>query len=542
MPANAIPRHRFRPQLFTEAPGQNVARRLGVAPQVGMAGGVHQRLLGRAEKIDWVNDPTRFGVNLETKLANLPDAGKAKQRPWADTYWPTYQDGINHRWQNTGNFLNDLSPAEKFDAAFNGWDPQAVKNLKPFQAEWGGFDQPFDQSYYDKLGPLAKYCSEFKGNKPARTAAKAGKLNSDGTAKNGKKEDDFGGVETWWGLCHAWCPAAIREKEPKKAVVHNGIRFEVSDIKALLIACYDRSNSVMIGGRNAEKDIASDNVGRPKQANARDINPGTFHILLGTMLGRDGQSFVEDRTANYEVWNQPIAEYRVTEKREITKAEASRMIGENDGKYKANPEAVKFYYVQTEVDYITESHAGTEPNAHNDYQERTDPYEYVLELNARGEIIGGEWVGSSKEEHPDFLWHVFKDGGTPLSPHVDLDQVRILLAKSVGDDGPVGEKFNKELKLDLKKGQTRQVRAFTAPNDGRLEFTVTGRGDLDIYAKVGQRATYAADGEPRVADLAMYEPGSNERKTMTVKKGDKVYVTVRADQDGSRGTLKITEL
>ncbi len=185
---------------------------------------------------------------------------------------------------------------------------------------------------------------------------------------------------------------------------------------------------------------------------------------------------------------------------------------------------------------------GTQPNAHNDYQERTDPYEYVLELNAKGEIIGGEWVGSSKEEHPDFLWHVFKDGGTPLSPHVDLDQVRIRLAKSVGEDGPVGEKFNKEFKLDLKKGQTRNLRSFTAPNDGRLEFTLTGRGDLDAYAKVGGRATYGADGEPRVADLAMYEPGSNERKTMNVKKGDKVYVTVRADEDGSRGTLKITEL
>src|SRR5262245_38499828 len=72
---------------------------------------------GRAEAIDGRNDPTRFGVQLETKIDRLALKGQVKQRPWADTYWPTYQDGVNHRWQTTGDFKKDLSPAEKFDAA-----------------------------------------------------------------------------------------------------------------------------------------------------------------------------------------------------------------------------------------------------------------------------------------------------------------------------------------------------------------------------------------------------------------------------------------
>lgn len=543
--SSAIQLNRFRSTALLET-REGAKQRLGASPTLGVVHGMggkrHQVLLGRAEAIDWVNDPTRFGVNLETKLANLADKGKAKQRPWADTYWPTYQDGINHRWQDTGNFLNDLSPAEKYDAAFNGWKPESVKGLKPYKAEWGGFDQPFDESYYDKLGPLAKAISNFHGNRATRNAAKAGKLNSDGTAKNGNEKENFGGIEAWEGKCHAWCPASIREKEPLKPVVHNGVRFEVSDIKALLIACYERSNSVMIGGRNGEKDIESDPVGRPKKPDARDINPGTFHILLGTLLGRDGVSFVEDRTASYQVWNQPIAEYEVVEKKEITKQEASRLVGDNEGKYKPNPNAVKFYQVTTNVDYIVESHPGVEPNAHNDYQERTDYYEYILELNAKGEIIGGEWLGASREEHPDFLWFPFRDGGTPITPQVDLDTVRILLEKSRAGGGDEGEKFKKEVKLDLKQGQTRNLRSFVAKNDGRLEFTITGRGDLDVYARVGAKPTWDAEGRPVAADLSMYEPGSTERKVMTVKKGDKIYVSVRGDEAQNRGTLNIVEL
>ena len=78
---------------------------------------------GLGEALDeWAfsNDPTRFRVPLETKVEALARNGTAEPRPWADTYWPTYQDSINHRWQR-----GVLSPAEKYDRAFNGWIPPA---------------------------------------------------------------------------------------------------------------------------------------------------------------------------------------------------------------------------------------------------------------------------------------------------------------------------------------------------------------------------------------------------------------------------------
>src|SRR5205814_1353552 len=33
-----------------------------------------------------------------------------------------------------------------------------------------------------------------------------------------------------------------------------------------------------------------------------------------------------------------------------------------------------------------------------------DHYDYILELDAAGKIVGGEWIGTSKRQHPDFVW------------------------------------------------------------------------------------------------------------------------------------------
>lgn len=39
-----------------------------------------------------------------------------------------------------------------------------------------------------------------------------------------------------------------------------------------------------------------------------------------------------------------------------------------------------------------------------DYYTRQQNYKYILELDANGRILGGEWVGPSTETFADFLW------------------------------------------------------------------------------------------------------------------------------------------
>lgn len=486
------------------------------------------------------NDPTRFRVPLQTKLEDLARRGTAKPRPWADTYWPTYQDGVNARWQKTGDFLRDLSPAEKLDAAFNGWDPQTVRGLAPYRAEYGHFHAPGDPEYYQRLGPFARDCSMRFGNRVTREAAAAGKLQRDGTAISGNEKEDFGGLETWFGLCHAWAPAAILEPEPLEAVEHNGIRFEVSDLKALLIACYNQTAAILIGQRNEERDIALDARGRAEKSDARDINPGAFHLLLCNLIGRDERSFCEDRTANYEVWNQPIQEYRIVKQDEVTLDEAIALVRLSGVYYTHNPQAQRFVHVQLEVDYITESAASIRPNASTDEQERSDPYEYLLELDAGGNIIGGEWLATSRAEHPDFLWLPLH-AGAPLSPFISLDDVHMLVAKSRQGATPRGDKVDLQWSVRLDAKQVAQVGVVDVKVPGTLELIMTGRGDIDAYLRVGADPVIRGDGADGEFDLMMYDEGSNERSTFEVEAGDQVHVALRGYVDRSAATLVVRQ-
>ena len=475
----------------------------------------------------------------DLRITALPRSGIAEPRPWADSYWPTIQDSINHRWQRTGRLLDDLSPAEKYDAAFNGWDPQRVQGLRPYRAEHGHFDEPFDARYYDELGPLARDVSLRHGNVRTREAAAEGLLHADGSARSGIAAEDFGGLEPWFGLCHAWAAAAILEPEPLEPVVRNGIRFEVSDIKALLIACYDQTRATMIGSRNDARTLDLDEHGRPRSAEARDVSPEAFHMLLVNQLGRDRRSFVEDRDATYQVWTQPIREFRVIALDEVSEAEARALVQAGDDVFDAR--ATRFFHVRTEVIYITESPTSRRPNADGARYERIDPYDYVLEVSASGEIIGGEWVGTSRTEHPDFLW-LPHEAQRPLSPFVALDQVRGLLQASreghVEDPSALSLSFTERLDA----GQVVSLGSFTVERSGRLEFVMAGRGDVDVYARIGAPPVIEGAGDRGTFDLSMYEEGSNERAVLPVKAGDEVYVAMRGFRDGSSATLRIVQM
>ena len=120
------------------------------------------------------------------KFAELPTSGEANQIPWAGDYWATYKDSINQKVVG-----HDKSPAQKFGEAFGRDNAEDGVSL----------------SYGIDSRPMADLCTsdddcESK-NGVATTCAKR-----DG-------EDKGYCIETWTGICHAWAPAAILEKEPE---------------------------------------------------------------------------------------------------------------------------------------------------------------------------------------------------------------------------------------------------------------------------------------------------------------------------------------
>ncbi len=434
---------------------------------------------GKADAWNNRNNPNGLRVVMNRTLADLPMEGATETAAWPDTYWPTYEDSTNARWQNTGNYLDDLSPMEKYDVAFNGWDPSSVSELRPFDAS-DCSEGSFDAEYYEKLGPAARYVSNHKGNKRTRDAALAGSLDDRCDAKEdstcvtaceskpeGAERDrceqrcDRGGVETWWGLCHAWAPAAVLEKEPLHTVTipteYGDINFTVGDIKALYSVIYDRSDASLIGGRCNDFDVKRDETtGRIISENCRDLNAGSFHVVMANLIGIQKRGFVEDRTFDYEVWNQPVKGYTVHSMDEVTSAEAHELLNvdvENpsdcisgvdvsEGDYCYNKNVDTLYKVSATLDWITESHASTVPEGAENLNRysRNDTYTYILEVKD-GEVVGGEWYGDSIQNHPDFVWLPFR----PLNGNrfVNMQKVRLLGDMSQEDqtatEGPAPE-------------------------------------------------------------------------------------------------------
>lgn len=154
-----------------------------------------------------------------------------------------------------------------------------------------------------------------------------------------------------------------------------------------------------------------------------DVNAGAFHVALANQLGIRKEGFLIDKTRDVEVWNQPVFRYEST------------VVGEKSPRAHSN-RARRQVRVQTRVYYADDTDHGWAwwhptlkalfgpapgfDEEYRRYQEFTlrngdadirpeypegilgySDYEYTLELDRQGKIIGGEWVSF---ERPDFLW------------------------------------------------------------------------------------------------------------------------------------------
>ena len=113
------------------------------------------------------------------------------------------------------------------------------------------------------------------------------------------------------------------------------------DIKALVTLAYDKGSSSVFVGTRCNKDLGAENEeGEEAEANdavvefddygrpigCEDTNPGTLHLVLANLVGIQGKTLVEDRTIDYQVWNQPIRGYEVLLNEEVTAVQANELL------------------------------------------------------------------------------------------------------------------------------------------------------------------------------------------------------------------------
>jgi hypothetical protein len=370
------------------------------------------------------NHPDLMGFKYERDFSKLPLKGDLKTTPWSGDYWPTYKGGITYRWNQKGvakdierwsydlediadikTPLKDLSPAEKFDL-FLGHE---------------GF-------------PLTTY---------ERERTKIFK-----TIETHETYDKSFEIPTWEGLCHAWAPATIHYGEPESVTVTGAkghkITFGSSDIKALLTYHLHLNKGIKTKGlgsrcyldfaelrkKHEDGEITKEELDAKINSDAcADTNAGAFHVVLTNQISFKDESFIVDVTRDAEVWNQPVTGY-TTEVYKTTE-------GASEG---AAPGTVKEVWVKTGLKYIIEVTQSFEliPTP---WKIKYAYYDYRLELNKEGRIIGGEWIS---ETRPDFLW---KNKASRFKGY--FAKLKDIYEKSVAYLNP--SKYTEELKAKVKK-------------------------------------------------------------------------------------------
>ena len=355
-----------------------------------------------------------FGKPMVTKLADLPSEGAKTSAPWPGPYWPTYQDSINVIVKK-----KELSPAAKFAKAFG---LGGLSFLDIISAD-NGIDGTISKVKCD----TDVFCSSTYG--PGVVCA-----------RRAPTTQGFC-IAQWNGICHAWAPCSIMEEEPRCPVTHKGVKFTPLDIKALMTTFYDGSRvpMVYIGTRYYGEPDSKDEYGRHTNAAYRDLNPAVLHIAAANILGIFHHSFVIDKSADAEVWNQPVRGYKVYEQTKMTLAEAAQTFYGLE-KYPWNAAAKSIVYIKMRLSWVGESNeegSMLDTPGMLDKYTSGEYYTYLLELDGKGNIIGGEYLYDSNDIHPDFLWFPKAKPApdTVISSGLKYADLVMLLEKSIACTG-----------------------------------------------------------------------------------------------------------
>ncbi len=311
------------------------------------------------EKGAWAShsSPAIASKNFIYHFEKLPLSGKHEipGTGWSDDYWPTQKGSINRRWNAPGEpGFNLRSPGLAEARAMSERELAQLAPTEKYDLLRSRYDFPLVKRVNANANPLAK---------------------------------------DWAGICNGWAPASLNLAEPRPVVMTNAeglkIPFGSSDVKALLsfyYAYHVEAPTNQIGLRcflGSGLRILGRGCGD-------DLNAGAFHVVLTNKLGLERRGFLADVDRLKEVWNQPITSFES----EIVLTRAPRS--------GAARNAVREVLVRTKMYYGSEIDPQWEPVLSTElqlYEHRE--YEYTVELDAQGNVVGGEWLSW---ERPDFIW------------------------------------------------------------------------------------------------------------------------------------------
>jgi hypothetical protein len=320
--------------------------------------------------LGWLNQALRNarGQVRSTRSFMKYDSGKMEyyfsdeKAPWGANYFPMDENGLANRWQ--------ISTSEQL-----GLKKDTTKNLLSNEEA-----KSLEFEMISLLSPAEKL-DLYLGNDDFKITKR--ELRKRGPLRRPKPED-------WEGFCNGVRIAGVHEPEPiRPIVVENArgqqIEFQPSDIKALLGAAYFYVRVYNQIGSPTRGDDENENL----------PNAGVFDIALRTFLGENEKGFIIDVNKTKEIWNETVMGYtrNVSSERETTEEEKAEF---NNAAKKVT---VHLRYRALGEFTIMEANGFTgDITVRESNRFRAT---YTLFLDARGNIVDGEWVSG---RFPDFAW------------------------------------------------------------------------------------------------------------------------------------------
>ena len=314
-------------------------------------------------------------------------------KPWANGYW-AMELGL------TGNRYRDPGFAAK-----GSW-PSRFEYIKKnsLQNVLLQTDSKKRARLIDQLSPAEKYdllVGDAEATLTSAQWAEGQRYYQDGTLAN------------WMGICEGTAAASVMFPEPKRSLElfspqGDKIQFQETDIKGLAALLWSSYNlTVPVTGTRCSSRNPERRNGVVIDESCFNTNPGAFHIALLNLLGKRKQVLFMNRVSNQEVWNVPIIAYK-TQYHSPNKNHGNKdlqqavlpiaQVDQDEFTSLRSAQTAFVVGVQTTVKFGT----GVITQA---------TYDYDLEMDINGIIIGGEWHSSS---HPDFLWTV-ENGFRPVT-------------------------------------------------------------------------------------------------------------------------------
>jgi hypothetical protein len=362
-------------------------------------------------------------------------SGEANPRPWCGQWWGHRNNGVAINSKNTSvGYADAMSPAEKLDklvgrsakidyAKLETWLTCALNSWKDCASKSG-------QDRSRCLNDSAKYSkyNACQKNFTVDTAYEWEILN------HGK---GVYGWDSWWGHCNAWGAAAVLYPEPVKSVTYQGQTWTVADTKGLLTEALMDVDLAADGWFGCRYDGPGSTRTFPgkcatEQEVYEDVTPRDTIAAFSKHIGTNRHGVVIDRHTDWEVWNQPLWKYSITDCRESTGAPCAA--GE-----KKKTCQLSFTWAEDGVGY---NEVCTPPHG---YTTRTLAFSVCVDSSnqVRPERSKQKWEVpesvAKSERWPDFIWvpgtvSSYPDSANPYV-HSEFAKIKEIAQLAAGQGG-----------------------------------------------------------------------------------------------------------